>query len=40
MLSPEEKQKYKALVKDVKKNSAKWNMFVKKIVRFIAIYLF
>lgn len=39
-LSPEEKQKYKALVKDVKKNSAKWNMFVKKIVRFIAIYVF
>ena len=39
-LSPEEKVKYKPLVKDVKKNSAKWNLFVKKLIRRTAIYLF
>ncbi|MEM3839165.1 MAG: AAA family ATPase [Candidatus Micrarchaeaceae archaeon] len=39
-LSPEEKQKYKALVKDVKRNSAKWNMFLKKLIRFVSIHFF
>ncbi len=39
-LSPEEKVKYKPLVKDVKKNSSKWNMYVKKFIRRTALYLF
>ncbi|MDE1768494.1 MAG: AAA family ATPase, partial [Candidatus Micrarchaeota archaeon] len=38
-LSPEEKAKYKALVKDVKKNSNPFWIFAKKIVRYEAIYL-
>ncbi len=39
-LSPEEKAKYKPLIKDVKKNSNKAYLFFKKIVRWISIYLF
>ena len=39
-LSPEEKARYKPLIKDVKKNSAKWYLVIKKIIRKMAIYLF
>jgi len=39
-LTPEEKQKYRPLVKDVKKNSNPFYLFIKKLVRFIAIYIF
>ena len=39
-LSPEEKQKYKPMIKDIKKNLNPVNVFVKKFMRFWAIYLF
>ncbi len=39
-LSPEEKIKYKELIKDVKKNSSSWHRFLVKLVRFVALYLF
>jgi SpoVK/Ycf46/Vps4 family AAA+-type ATPase/intein/homing endonuclease len=39
-LSPEEKARYKPLIKDVKRNSSKWYMTVKKFVRKLAIYAF
>lgn len=38
-LTPEEKSKYKALIKDVKKNSNPFWKFAKKIVRYEALYL-
>ncbi len=38
-LSPEEKQKYKAMVKDVKKNSSAWYTMGKKIVRSFSLYV-
>jgi SpoVK/Ycf46/Vps4 family AAA+-type ATPase len=38
-LSPEEKSKYKALIKDVKKNSNPFWVTVKKIVRYEALYI-
>ncbi|MDE1856440.1 MAG: hypothetical protein KGH49_04390, partial [Candidatus Micrarchaeota archaeon] len=39
-LTPEEKAKYKDLIKDVKKNSHPFWVTVKKIVRFEALHLF
>lgn len=38
-LSPEEKQKYKAMVKDVKKNSSQWYLILKKIARNFSLYI-
>jgi SpoVK/Ycf46/Vps4 family AAA+-type ATPase len=38
-LSPEEKQKYKALIKDVKKNSNPFYTYIKKIVRAFSLYI-
>ncbi len=37
-LSPEEKNRYKALIKDVKKNSNKLLIFIKKLIRNFSIY--
>ncbi len=37
-LTPEEKNRYKALIKDVKRNSSKMLMFAKKMVRNFSIY--
>ncbi|MDE1873541.1 MAG: AAA family ATPase [Candidatus Micrarchaeota archaeon] len=39
-LSPEEKVRYKPMIKDIKKNLNPVNIFVKKVMRFWAIYLF
>ncbi len=39
-LSPEEKARYKPLIKDVKRNSSKLYMTIKKFVRRFAIYVF
>ncbi|MDE1854916.1 MAG: AAA family ATPase [Candidatus Micrarchaeota archaeon] len=39
-LTPEEKQRYKPMIKDIKKNLNPINIFVKKIMRFWAVYLF
>ena len=39
-LSPEEKTRYKALIKDVKRNSNSVYKFVQKVVRISALYLF
>ncbi len=36
-LSPDEKQKYKALIKDVKRNSSSYYIFIKKTMRWFAI---
>ncbi|MDE1761754.1 MAG: AAA family ATPase [Candidatus Micrarchaeota archaeon] len=38
-LSPEEKNKYKALVKDVKRNSSAYMKFIKKMIRNFSIYI-
>ena len=38
-LGPEEKQKYKALVKDVKRNANPFYIFVKKVVRVFSLYI-
>ncbi|MCL4364792.1 MAG: AAA family ATPase [Candidatus Marsarchaeota archaeon] len=38
-LGPEEKQKYKALVKDVKRNSNAFYIFIKKLVRSFSLYV-
>ncbi len=39
-LSSEEKQKYKALIKDVKRNSSGWYKSLKKFIRYVSINLF
>jgi len=39
-LTPEEKVKYKPLVKDVKRNSSSWHRFIVKLMRFWALYIF
>jgi SpoVK/Ycf46/Vps4 family AAA+-type ATPase len=39
-LTPEEKVKYKPLVKDVKRKSSSWYRFIVKIVRFFSLYIF
>lgn len=39
-LSPEEKQRYKPMIKDIKKNLNPVNAFVRKLMRFWAVYLF
>lgn len=39
-LSPEEKARYKPMIKDIKKNLNPFNMFVKKFMRAFALYLF
>jgi len=39
-LTPEEKVKYKPLVKDVKRNVNPFFVFIKKLNRFIALYIF
>ncbi len=39
-LTPEEKQRYKPMIKDIKKNLNPVNIFVKKVMRFWAVYLF
>ncbi|MEM0200826.1 MAG: AAA family ATPase [Candidatus Micrarchaeaceae archaeon] len=36
-LNSEEKQKYKSLIKDVKRNSSGWYKTIKKLIRFISI---
>ena len=38
-LGPEEKQKYKSLIKDVKKNANPVYITIKKVVRFISLYI-
>lgn len=38
-LGPEEKNKYKALIKDVKRNSNPFYIFVKKMVRWFSLYI-
>ena len=38
--TPEEKQRYKPMIKDIKKNLNPVNIFVKKLMRFWAVYLF
>ncbi len=38
-LSPEEKQKYKAMVKDVKKSSSPWYAIIRKVVRYFSLYV-
>lgn len=39
-LTPEEKARYKPMVKDIKKNINPFNVFIKKLMRFWAVYLF
>ncbi len=39
-LTPEEKQRYKPMVRDIKRNLNPINIFIKKMMRFWAIYLF
>ncbi|MGC9129293.1 MAG: AAA family ATPase [Candidatus Micrarchaeia archaeon] len=39
-LTPEEKVKYKPLVKDVKKKSSAWYRFIVKMVRLFSLYVF
>lgn len=36
-LTPEEKQRYKALIKDVKRNSSPFYVYIKKAVRWFSI---
>jgi AAA+ superfamily predicted ATPase len=38
-LSPEEKQKYKALINDVKKNTNPFTKLIKKFIRFFSFYI-
>ncbi len=39
-LTAEEKARYKRMIKDVKKNSSSWRIFIKKMIRFFALYFF